>query len=130
MLQGQKCHLRRVSTRCSLFDFVVARLISHGKVGHVTQAYLCNSTNVLLKGGREASSDPLHISDAFTATSVQAQFEILEIAGQLQANDIVLRQSASLDRTRGNIAGSQSQRQEDRRKHAVERWNVDVMQFC
>jgi hypothetical protein len=130
MPQEQKCHLRRVSTRCSLFDFVVARLISHGNGGHVTQAYLCNSTNVLLEGGREASSDPLHISDAFTATSVQAQFEVLEIAGQLQADDVVLRQSASVDGTRGNTADGQSQRQEDRRKHAGERWIGDVMQFC
>jgi hypothetical protein len=96
----------------------------------VTRAYLCNSTNVLLEGGREASSDPLHISDAFTATSVQAQFEVLEIAGQLQADDVVLRQSASVDGTRGNTADGQSQRQEDRRKHAGERWIGDVMQFC
>jgi hypothetical protein len=45
----------------------------------------------------------------------------------LQADDVVLRQSASVDGTRGNTADGQSQRQEDRRKHAVERWNVDVM---
>jgi hypothetical protein len=130
MLEEQRCHSPQVSTRCSLFDFVVARLVSHWNGGHVTQAYLCNSTNVLLEGGREASSNPLHISDAFTATSVQAQFEVLEIAGQLQANDVILRQSAPVDGTRGNTDDSQSQRHEDRRKHAVERWNVDVMQFC
>jgi hypothetical protein len=92
----------------------------------LVEAYFCNSTDVLLEGGREASSDPLHISDTFTATCVQAQFQVLEMAGQLQANDVVLGECASLDGARDNVADDESQLQDDRCIHVEdERWNVE-----
>ena len=96
-----------------------------GMMGILIQAHFCDSTYVLLKGGRKASSKPLYISDTLASTSVQTQFQVLEIAGELQANDVVLGERAFLDGTRGSIAQGQSQMQKYRWKHAgYEDWNV------
>jgi hypothetical protein len=95
------------------------------------RTHVGNSANVMLEGGREASSKPLRIIDVLTAIRVQTQLHVLEVAGDLKPDNVVLGKGSSLDGTRGSVADSQSQLQEDRRKHAEgedEIWNV--MQFC
>lgn len=95
------------------------------------QTHVGNSADVMLEGGWEASSKPLRIIDVLTAIRVQTQLHVLEVASDLQPNDVVLGKCSSLNGTRGGVADSQSQLQEDRRKHAEGEdgiWNA--MQLC